>query len=230
MDEPLGMPPSQEKDKAPEQKVEDPFLKQKPHNLDKFSNLDPELKDMFEKAFADKQNMERNFKVRDEELRKTQQKLTQLQQEKEAAEKAKLEEQGKYKELAEKAEREAQELRDRLFKVEVHSNLERELVNSGALDAEMASTFLVSKYGDDLRANPANAVQLVQALKESKPLLFKQEQAQQEPQQNPSKPTGQGAEAPKAGQQPSNFDARDKNVKPDEVMRRYREAMRNVSF
>lgn len=204
MDNDPNLPPSQELDaKAPE-KVEDPHLKGLPHNLDE--RLSPELKEAWDKMTADKVNLERNFKVRDEELRKTQQKLTQLQQEKESAQKAEMEAQGKFKELAEAAEQRAKVLEDRLFKVEVQSNLDRELSANGALDSDVLSTVIMSKYGDELKANPANASQLVARLKEEKPLMFKSTV----PVALPPKSTGQPGQDPTPNTQPTKLDATEK--------------------
>lgn len=209
-------------------KVEDAHLKGTPHHLEqRLSSLDEDTREMVQKMIADKVNSERNFKVSDEQLRKTQQRLTQLQQEKEAAEKAKMEEQGRYKELAEQEVAKRQVLEEKLFKVEVHSNLERELMSHGALDSEMASTFILSKYSDELKADPSNATKLVAALKDAKPLLFKQ--AVVTPQVVQPKPTGQGGSAPTPGSPSSPFNATSKKngkfeVPMSEVERQFDEA------
>jgi hypothetical protein len=203
----------------------------KPHHVEaRLASLEPELKDMFEKNIADKIATERNYRNTDAELRKTQQKLAEMQKEKQEAEAKVMAEQGRYKELAEAAEKRARESEDKMFRYQVQANLDKELIAAGAIDSDMMSAAVLSKYSDELRSDPAKAAEIVNNLKAAKPLLFKQIASADPVQQNLPTSTGQAAPSPQVGQNPSSFNALDDKVPESEVKRRYREAMKNASW
>jgi hypothetical protein len=210
----------------------EPTGKGQPHHVEaRLAGLEPELKDMFEKNIADKVATERNYRNADAELRKTQQKLAEMVKEKQDAETARMVEQGKYKELAEASEKRAREADDKLFTFQVKSHLDRELDAAGAIDSDMMSAAVLAKYSDELRSNPDKATELVASLKVAKPLLFKQMVAADAADATPvPRSTGAPDTSPPAGKNPSTFDATDKSVPENEVKRRYKEAMKNVSW
>ena len=204
----------------------------KPHHVEaRLANLEPELKDMFEKNIADKVATERNYRNADAELRKTQQKLAEMQKEKQDAETARMVEQGKYKELAEASEKRARDVEDKMFHMQVKSHLDRELEAAGAIDSDMMSAAVLAKYSDELRSNPDKATELVASLRTAKPLLFKQIVAADSQEANPvPRSTGAAETTPPAGKNPSSFDALDKKTSEADVKRRYQEAMKNASW
>lgn len=210
-------------------------LKSKPHHLEaRLANLEPEMRDLFEKTMADKVNYERRAKENSERLARTEAKLNEISQREQAAERTRMEEQGQYKELAAKSEARAVELEEKLFKATVHSTLERELANQGVLDAEMVSEFVLARYGDELKANPSVVPDVVNRLRESKPLLFKSVEEAVTPTQQPAAPiqrsSGLQTQTPPAGQTPSTFNAADKRVPIAEVERQWKEATKNAKF
>src|SRR5579872_1245350 len=224
--DPNGPPPIEQENQ------EAAHLKGKPHHVEaRLANLEPELRDLFEKTLADKVNYERRAKEQSERLAKTEAKLNEIAQREQEAERKRLEEQGAFKELAAKAEQRAKELEEKLFNVQVRSNMERELMNSGALDAEIASEFILSKYGDELRSNPAAVPEVISRFKEAKPLLFKAPEPSQPVLNAPvQRYSGLSTPVPQSGNQPSQFNALDKKLSPAEVERMYHEAMKNVQF
>lgn len=227
--DPNGPPPTE---RIPD---EDPHLKGRPHHIEaRLASLDPEMRELFEKTVADKVNYERRAKENSERLAKTEAKLNEIAQREQAAERKRLEEQGEFKELASKAEQRARELEEKLFHIQVRSNMERELSNHGALDAEIASEFILSKYGDELRSNPAAVSDVINRFKESKPLLFKQAELQPAPQPVQYAPiqrsSGLNTPTPPSGNAPSQFDARNKKVPLSEVERQWKEQTKNANF
>lgn len=224
--DPNGPPPTQE----------DLHLKSKPHHLEaRMAQLEPEMKDIFERALADKVNAERKAKENSERLAKTEARLNEIATREAAAETKRLEEAGEYKLLAEQAKARTAELEAKLFKVEVHGRLDRELMTAGALDSEIASEFILSRYSEELKANPESVIDLVKRFQESKPLLFKQAVPDVAPPvlasgNTPIRSTGSQVPSPQAGTNPSQFNANDKKMPISEVERQWHEATKNADF
>ena len=220
------MPEDPEKDNPP---PVDPLVKGTPHHLEsRLSSLDPELKELVEKAMADKYNSERNFRAADERARKTEIKLNELVTEKQAAETKRLEEEGKYKELATQARAEVDTLKAQFAHQTLQSNLDRELNAAGAVDSDLMATALQSKYADELRSDPSKAGELVARLKQDKPLLFKNSDAA--PAAPAPKPTGQPGLPPQPGVEPTQFNALDHKKSISEVEAEFRNATKNAAF
>jgi hypothetical protein len=227
--DPNGPPPTEQ------ETSEAAHLKSKPHHLEaRLTNLEPEMRELFEKTMADKVNAERRAKEHSERLARTEAKLNEIAQREQEAERKRLEEQGAFKELAAKHEARAAELEEKLFKVQVHSSLERELANAGVADAEMASEFVLNRYGEELRSNPSAVLDVVDRLKTSKPHLFKQSEPEPQPPAAPQAPTqrssGLQTPTPPAGQPASQFNAADKRIPIAEVERQWKEATKNAKF
>lgn len=224
--DPNGPPPTQE----------DPHLKGKPHHLEsRIAQLEPEMRELFEKTMADKVNNDRKAKEASERLAKTEQKLNEIAAREAAAETKRLEEAGEFKKLAEQANARATELEAKLFKVEVHSKLDRELMSAGALDTETATEYLLSRYSDELRANPDSASDLVKRFQEAKPLLFKvatpDVQAPVIASGNqPVRSTSSQVQSPTSSTNPSQFNATDKKIPMNEVEKMWKEATKNVDW
>jgi hypothetical protein len=222
------MPEDPEKDGLPP--VTDPLLKGTPHHLEsRLSSLDPELKELVEKAMADKYNSESKFRQADERARKTEIKLNELVTEKQVAETKRLEEEGKYKELATQARAEVDTLKAQFAHQTLQSNLDRELNAAGAVDSDLMATALQSKYADELRSDPSKAGELVARLKQDKPLLFKAIDPAAPVVVTP-KPTGQPGQAPLPGVQPTQFNALDHKKSISEVEAEFRNATKNAAF
>jgi len=221
------MPEDPEKDNPP---PVDPLVKGTPHHLEsRLSSLDPELKELVEKAMADKYNSESKFRQADERARKTEIKLNELVTEKQVAETKRLEEEGKYKELATQARAEVDTLKAQFAHQTLQSNLDRELNAAGAVDSDLMATALQSKYADELRADPSKAGELVARLKQDKPLLFKAIDPAAPVVVTP-KPTGQPGQAPPPGVQPTQFNALDHKKSISEVEAEFRNATKNAAF
>jgi hypothetical protein len=216
--------------------LDDAALKGKPHHLEaRLASLEPELRELFEKALGDKQNYERNYRVADEKARKAETKLTEMLNKEQEAETKRLTEQGEYKELAHKAEAKVRELEEKFSRQAVQSSLEREMLAAGALETDLLSTALQAKYGDELKADPSKAAELVARLKQDKPLLFKADEAPTPapvaPVVAPSvRPTGQPGIAPQPGVQPTHFNALDRKVPLSQVEAEFRQATKNSTF
>jgi predicted phage tail protein len=218
--DPSGPPPTE------------PNVKKRPDEV-LMAAMPAELRTLFEKVIADKVNAERNFNTVDKRLRETEQKLNQINKEKEDAEAAKLAEQGKFKELAEQAAQKAKELEEKLLSRDIQLNLDRALSAAGAADVELLSTALSAKYGDELRADPSKAQSLVERMKEEKPLFFKASEVktEQAPTKPAPQPTGQAGQTPPTGNtSPTQFDARDRKIPLKDVEDQYREMMKNATF
>jgi hypothetical protein len=226
--EPGGPPPTEQEVQAAAETAN----KGKPHHLEaRLASLDPELQELFTKTLADKEIFARTAKMNSERLAKTEAKLNEIAQAKAESDRKQLEEQGEFKKLAEQERARANDLENKLFAVQVHSNLERELANSGALDAEMVSTFLLSKYGDELKSDPSKVAELVNSVKEAKPLLFKQlETAPQQPSTPQQRSSGLPTSSPPAGGQPSQFDARNKKIPLSEVEKLWKDATKDANW
>jgi hypothetical protein len=216
--------------------ISEPNIKNTPHHLDeRLSSLSPELRSLFEKTIADKVNAERLYRSADEQLRKTETKLNEIHTKEQAAEEARLREQGEFKALAEKHEARVRELESTLVQKEIKSNLDRELLSAGVVDADFVSTALSAKYGEELKADPSKASELVARVKVEKPLLFKSDST---PAPNPSSepakpsvnPTGQPGSQPPPGVQPAPFRADNKEVSIAEVDQKYEEMMKKASW
>lgn len=209
-----------------------------PHHVAaRLAGLDAETKELVERAIADKVILERNLKMANERVAKTEGKLNEILVKEQDAEKARLTEQGNFKALAETAQRELAELRNETARRDLSNIVSRELIKAGALDEELVSAGLLSKYRDELRSE--NASQIVARLKEEKPLLFKapavevQTEAEDKTEQEvipQPRSTGQAGTQPAPGANPSKFNALDKKHSSVEVERMWRQATKNAIF
>ena len=103
-------------------------------------------------------------------------------------------------------------------------------MKAGAVDEEMISAGLLAQYGSDLTVD--HVPTLVDQLRQTRPLLFKQDQSAAPPTAPlpQVRSSGVTTPTPQIGNDPSGFDPLDKRNSLEEVQRQFKNRTKGVNW